>query len=309
MVPGLESIQGCRYRFRAPWFDDPIMNERIMEIRRRAQQPVSHYNDIAGRLVGDRLSIHLTRVFLALGISPTVATISMLLFGIAGSFLIPFGGLYSVAGFACVFSYYLCDCVDGEVARFNGVERLVWGFHDFLFHLYVKSAFFLALGALIVRVSDEPWMFLFGISGLLATLLIKFLADVGVAVTCRQILMRPRDEHQTQLDGLMSEGADESSVSDAPDRKRSHLGTLRAILTNFDLASLLFLIVAVCDLWLAQFELMGMNWNLTTLLAVAYGVVLPLDFADRMQTAIRRDEFGQKSRELLRCADEFRLDA
>lgn len=286
------------------------MSERIMEIRRLAQEPVRQYNDIAGRLVGDHVSIHVTRVFLALGLSPTVATIGMLVLGVIGALLIPFGGLWTVAGFACVFAYYICDCVDGEVARFRGIEKLEWGFHDFLFHLYVKVAFYLALGALLVNVTGEPWMFLFGVSALLATLLIKFLDAVAVAVACRQILLRPRDEHKAQLDNLMDaepQETGEQSGEESAQPSWSKLGTVRAILTNFDLASLVFLSAALLDLWLPQFEVFGMTWSLAALGAVGYGILMPLDFADRMQTAVRRDEFGDKARVLLRRADEFRV--
>src|SRR5437867_3665559 len=117
--------------------------ESIPELRRKVQEPVRQYNDVAGLLVGDRVSIHVTRLFLALGLSPTVATISMLVFGLAGSALVLRGGWIATAGFACMFVYYVLDCVDGEVARYRQGEKLIWGFYDFLFHLAVKTAFFL----------------------------------------------------------------------------------------------------------------------------------------------------------------------
>ena len=121
------------------------MVEPIEELRKKVQEPVRRYNDIAGVLIGDRVSIHVTRAFIALGLSPTVATIAFLVCGLAGSVLAACGRWWSVAGFVLVFLYYVFDCVDGEVARYHHREKLVWGFHDFMFHLYVKSAFFVAL--------------------------------------------------------------------------------------------------------------------------------------------------------------------
>ena len=281
-----------------------------MEIRARAQEPVRQYNDIAGRLVGDHLSIHVTRAFIAFGIGPTVATIGMLVLGIAGALLIPFEGIFTVLGFVCIFAYYISDCVDGEVARFHGIEKIEWGFHDFLFHLYVKCSFFLALGAFLVRVTGEPWTFLFGISGLIATLMTKFLNDVATAVTCRQILLRPRSEHQVQLQGLMGSCSPEleQETQGAVRPEWSRLGLVRAVLTNFDLASLVYLGVATLDLWLPTWEWLGMTWSLTALVAIGYGILLPIDFMDRLQTAIRRDEFSSKARGLLKAAAEFRMD-
>ena len=290
------------------------MTEPLSEIRRRAQVPVQQYNDIAGVLVGDHVSIHVTRLFIAVGISPTVATISMLVLGLAGALLIPFGGLWSIAGFTLVFGYYICDCVDGEVARYHKVEKLIWGFHDFLFHLYVKSAFFLALGALAVHVTGKPWFFVFGISGLLGTLLIKFLDALAVSVAARQIVLRPPGERAIQLKQLM-EGVDKSrfEVSEAsPDAGKPGFGrplaVFRAIVTNFDLGSLIFLTAAILDLFVPRFELLGITWNLKVVLVAFYGVVMPIDFIDRMYTAIRRDEFSEQARELIVRADGFRVD-
>src|SRR4051794_11071006 len=86
--------------------------DSLSELRKKVQAPVRKYNDIAGLMVGDRVSIHVTRCFVALGISPTVATLSMLAFGLAGSLMLLRGGAFSVAGFGCLFVYYILDCVD-----------------------------------------------------------------------------------------------------------------------------------------------------------------------------------------------------
>src|SRR5262245_12106046 len=150
----------------------------LAELRKRVQEPVRRYNDVAGVLVGDHVSIHVTRFFLACGISPTVATLSMLVFGVGGSLLALQGGSLAVVGFACVFLYYVFDCVDGEVARFHRGEKLVWGFYDFLFHLAVKGSFFVCLGIYAARVTGKPAFFFFGLAALLAVLFQKFLLDL-----------------------------------------------------------------------------------------------------------------------------------
>ena len=65
--------------------------------------------------------------------------------------------------------------------------------------------------------------------------------------------------------------------------------------------------MALLDLALPTFELFGVTCSLTLLLIVFYGLVMPIDFIDRMQTAIKRDEFSEQSRELLRRAHSFRV--
>lgn len=290
------------------------MVEPIPELRKKVQEPVAKYNDIAGFLVGDRISIHVTRVFIQLGLSPTVGTIAFLLFGLAGSVLLAFGGWLAVTGFASIFLYYVFDCVDGEVARYHQRERLVWGFHDFMFHLYVKSAFFVALGVYSVRVTGRPWVFLFALSGLLSTLFLKFLYDVAIILNARYVLMRGPAERERFVRQLTDE-APLSELEFDGDLPGDHspfvfggpLSVARSALTNFDLAVIVFFAAAILDLWIPPLEIGGVACDLKIGLVAFYGVVLPLEFLDHLQTYIRADRFQAESRRILRRAHHFRI--
>lgn len=289
--------------------------ESIAELRRRVQAPVRKYNDVAGVLVGDRVSIHVTRLFVSLGLSPTIATLGMLVTGVAGSALVPLGGGFAVAGFALVFLYYILDCVDGEVARYHKREKLVFGFHDFMFHLYVKSAFFVCLGIHLVRTSGESWTFFFALAALLAVLFQKFLHDLPLILTARYILLRKHHErahfvaqvaHGSGAPELEHDGA--LPDDHVPVRFSGPLAFVRAALTNFDLAVLLFLGAAALDLFVEPFQLAVFRANCVATLTVFYGVVLPIDFLDHLQTHIRTNRFVHESRRLLRGAHHFDLD-
>lgn len=290
------------------------MVEPIQELRKKVQEPVRKYNDIAGFLIGDRVSIHVTRAFIRLGLSPTVATIAFLLFGLSGSILAAFGGWWSVAGFACVFLYYVFDCVDGEVARYHHREKLVWGFHDFMFHLYVKSAFFLALGLYAVRLTGHHWVFLLSIAALLATLFQKFLYDVAIILNARYVLMRGAAERQRFVDQLTyGTTRDELDLEgDLPGEHTpfaygSFLSVVRSMITNFDLSVIAFLGAALLDLSIGPFQIYGVMCDAKVALLAFYGVILPLEFLDHMQTYIRADRFGSDSRRILRRAHQFRI--
>ncbi|MEM7516122.1 MAG: hypothetical protein AAF368_04250 [Planctomycetota bacterium] len=283
-----------------------MMTPTLDEIRARSQAPVAKYNDVAGRLVGDRLSIHFTRLFLQRGWSPTCATLGMLFFGLVGSAFLPFGGVSSVVGFALVFLYYVCDCIDGEVARFRKIEDLSWGFHDFLFHLYVKSAFFLALGVWAARSTGEGWMFVVGVVALLGALFTKFLEATAILVTARQVLLKPEEQSEGMLSRL---GAWQPAAEpEGPGSRETGLGLLRAVLTNFDLSILLFLTVAVIDLFAAPTWVGGLALDGKTLLLCFYAVLLPLDYLDRKWTLLRSDGFRDRSRRLLAGAERFRAE-
>jgi hypothetical protein len=288
--------------------------EPIAELRKKVQEPVRKYNDVAGLLIGDRVSIHLTRLFVYLDLSPTVATLAMLLFGIEGSVLVYFGGVWAAIGFLCVFAYYILDCVDGEVARYHNREKLIWGFHDFMFHLWVKSAFFICLGLYAVHFTGHSWMFLFAMSALLASLFQKFLQDLTLILTCRHILLRSPEERERFVKQLTAgaTSAELDSEGDLPGENvpysfRGVLPFLRAALTNFDLAVLLFFVAAMLDLLLPPFLLFGVDANFKIALMLFYGVVFPLDYFDHLQTHIRNDRFLVDSRRLLRRAHHFRL--
>lgn len=289
------------------------MVESIHELRKKVQEPVRAYNDVAGLLVGDRASIHVTRAFLVLGISPDVATIGMLVCGLAGSALVAFGEGWAVVGFALCFVYYVLDCVDGEVARYRQAEKLGWGFHDFMFHLYVKAAFFTALGVHAARETGKWWAFAFALAALLATIFGKALYDAALVLTARYVLLRTSSERQRFTREVM-DGCDPDELERDGDLPGEHrpftfgrgAGLARAVLTNFDLSILWFLAAAVVDLFRVPMLVGGVTFDLKCALLAFYGVVLPLDFLDRLSTYRRTDGFRRDARRLLRRAHHYR---
>jgi hypothetical protein len=290
------------------------MVESIAELRRRVQEPVRRYNDIAGLLLGDRLSIHVTRAFLVLGLSPTVGTISMLVFGVGGSVLAAFGGWWAVAGFACVFLYYIFDCVDGEVARYHKGEKLVWGFHDFLFHLWVKSAFFVGVGIHAYRVTDRVWVLGFAAAALLATLWTKFLFDVSMVLATRYIVGRApaeRERFVRQIAGDALTSLEAPIVDQAADPRSyvfsSPVAFLRSALVNFDLSTVFFLAASIASALSGPVDLAGLRVDWIVLLLAWYGFALTVDFFDRWWTCVRTGGFTTQARETLRRAHHFRL--
>jgi hypothetical protein len=289
------------------------MVESLHELRKKVQEPVRAYNDVAGVLVGDRVSIHVTRAFIALGLSPNWGTIGMLVAGLAGSALVLGGGGWSVAGFTLLFAYYVLDCVDGEVARYRQVEKLLWGFHDFLFHLYVKSAFFTCLGIYAARETGRWWAFAFALAALLATIFGKALYDAALVLTARYVLMRTSSERARFTREILgaSDPAELDRDGALPGEERPFTfgrapGLARAVMTNFDLSILWFLAAAVIDLFRVPMVMGGVAFDLKCALLAFYGIVLPLDFADRLYTYLRTDGFYRDARALIRRAHHFR---
>jgi hypothetical protein len=294
--------------------DHRAMVESIAELRKRIQVPVRAYNDVAGRFVGDHVSLPITRAFLKLNWSPTVATIGMLVFGLIGSILLLFGDGASAVGFALVFLYYVMDCVDGEVARYRDAQKLEWGFYEFFFHLIVKSAFFVCLGLAAVETTGQPLFFAFGASALLATLFQKFLRDAALTSVCRAVLLKgPREGAWAarQLAPPLHEPVQEPCLDSSGEAPHPSFGgklaTLRAALLNFDLSLLYFFGASIADLLLPPWDWRGTPLNLKVALLVFYGVFLPLNFADYFRCYVRQGRFRIEGADLLRRAHHYRV--
>ncbi len=288
--------------------------ESITEIRKKVQEPVRQYNDIAGLLVGDRLSIHITRFFIARGWSPTVATLGMLVAGLTGASLLPFGDVAAVAGFVLLVLYYVFDCVDGEVARYHEIEDVFWSFHDYLFHLYVKSAFFISMGIAGYLTTGKIWMFAVAAVGLVSTFLTKTLRDLSYLLANRLVLLResgPTDRAYCQLTSEITEealaAARGSRPSKSPKSYGSWLGKGRSVVTNFDLMSIVFLMSAIADLFLDPFVVAGMPFDVKILLFTIVTFVLAVDFLDRLVHHIRTGQFRREAAEMLVRAHHFRV--
>jgi hypothetical protein len=277
----------------------PPRNVTVADLRKKVQAPVRQYNDVAGYLVGDHLSIHVTRQFVRRGWSPTIATVALLVLGVGGSILMPFGERAAVFGMALVFLSYVADCVDGEVARFYLKEKLIW-------------TFFVCLGILAYRELDSVWMLVPAFSALLATLFKKFLWDLPLVVASRQVVLKgsgDREKFSPQLVPDLDPGPVEVDLAPQEALGLRSLGSWRSIvrgaLTNFDLSVLLFLIAAVADLFVSEGFLGGAPFKIGLL--VYYGVALPLDYFDRLITSIRRGQLSREAAGLLKRAHHFRL--
>jgi hypothetical protein len=297
-----------------------MMVESIRELRRKVQEPVMRYNDIAGILFGNRVSIHITRLFVAAGLGPTVASMLMLASGLVGSVLLVFGDRAAVVGFALMIVYYVFDCVDGEVARYHRGEKIIWSFHDYMFHLYVKSAFYLCLGIGLYRSTGHVWLLAFAWIALLASLFRKAMGDLAGVLPVRLILARQGDEVTGRLERQVLEGLDPGGkeTAEEPEGREGRdeariasyggpLGILREVATNFDLFMFAFLGAAVADLFVAPFELLGGPWNLKATLLVFVALTLVFDFLDRLWHTIRAGRFLEEARSFLVAAHRYRI--
>ncbi len=264
----------------------PARVESIAELRRLVQSPVEHRNDLTGKLYGSRISIFITRFFLARGWHPNVASALMLVNGLVGSAMLMFGGVWTVVGFFLLETYYLFDCVDGELARYHGLSHLKAAYYDYMAHVAVKSAMFLALGYGLSREIGAMWPFFVALAPTLAILFSKIASDVHYQIFCSKFLVDRDEPAIRRLDearpAVESAGSSASPASEPAPARPSRLGVVRELVLNFDFYLVLFFVAALVDLLLPMPAAWPAWTSATMFLFLGYAVVLPLNCIDHV---------------------------
>ena len=314
------------------------MGVSFRKIRETCQLPVRSGNDVAGLLFGDFASLPITKLFVDLRLTPNIATLGMLVCGLSGAALQmagpPHGQSWAFAGAALLLLYYVLDCVDGEVARFQGVEDMRWGYYDYLFHMLVKPLCFLGVGVGCWRQSGEPWWLVAGGVAAIAVLWLKIFLEIPGILFMHGVLSGApggsRAFHRflrSVSPGLAREGSNgappaagaathEPAASASPHgagdgtfRLRFDAVTLRALFTNFDVGLLLLVVATLIDLRAGPWQVGGVMLEARSIWLLFYAAVLPLDFLDHVRTYLRRGHFASETQRLLVLAHHYRMQA
>ena len=280
------------------------------QLRETCQKPVRGGNDVAGLVFGDHASLLITKLFVDFGISPNYASVGFFLCGIAGAAL-QFGvGWWAFVGALLLVLYYVLDCVDGEVARWQGVVNVHWGYFDYLFHMLIKPLAFLGVGMGCHLQGNDAWPLLAAFTAAVATLWRKILIEIPGILFLKDVLRKPGSaSERLPVDASAGEATAAPSALSGP--RGFSLGldlmTLRAILTNFDIGLLLLAVATGLDaFWATPVRAAGLELEFRELWLGFYGLVLPLDFLDYLVTYLRRRHFSTEMTRLLGLAHHFR---
>ncbi|MGQ0554009.1 MAG: CDP-alcohol phosphatidyltransferase family protein [Planctomycetota bacterium] len=305
------------------------MGVSFRQLRETCQAPVRHGNDVAGLLFGDWASLPLTKLFVDLRLSPNIATISFLLCGLIGSAAQLGSARWAAAGAVLLVLYYVFDCVDGEVARWQGVEDMRWGYFDYIFHMLVKPCVFLAVAMGCFFELHEPWLLIAGAVAAVAVLWLKLFLEIPGILFMKGVLsgapggsrafrrfldsLQPSGGPALGPAGGAGHGGPASSSGEAARaesstmRLRADLVTLRALLTNFDVGLVLLVVATLVDLAGVQVPpLLGFPLNARAVWLLFYAVNLPLNFLDYLLTYVRRGHFARETQRLLLLAHHYR---
>ena len=227
---------------------DPRENRPPMAQLKAVAQPPEHiarYNaeHWAGALYIRHLSIYATRALLPTGITPNGVTWLMILVGLAGAAVVPFGGV--VGPLLCAVAMQLqilLDCSDGEVARWRQRFSPAGIYLDRIGHYVTEAAIPIALGLRgdgyrLAHPLDVGGWTVLGLLVAVVVLLNKAFTDLVVvarAKTGRPMLPDVAEATRSKVSGLA-----------AARRAFGYLPVFRAFVAVE--ASLLVLLAAIVD--------------------------------------------------------------
>lgn len=280
------------------------MGVSFRELRRVCQAPVRGTNDVAGLLFGDFASLPFTKFFVDRNLSPDYASVGFFLCGLVGAALALASGWWAVVAAVLLVMYYVLDCVDGEVARFQKVVDVKWGYYDYLFHMLIKPLTFGGVGLGVFLSTGNPWAIAAAMTAGVSTLWLKMFMSVPDLLFIREMQSQGRKGEPYR--GRFAGSLEKPAVG--PDRFTVKLDTvlLRALGTNFDIGLLLLLGASVLDVTVAAPVVPGLGAiSFRGLWLVYYGTILPLDFLDYLVTYVRRGHFSSEMTRLVALAHHF----
>lgn len=116
------------------------------------------------RLIGRRISIYFTWLFLNIGLTPNQATLISFILGIFGLFFMSMGNsLYFFLGFVFFHLYIIVDSSDGEMARFLNKKSDMGAFYDKMLHYVMKIGIIIVISAQLYYRDQSPYYIVFGL--------------------------------------------------------------------------------------------------------------------------------------------------
>ena len=272
----------------------------IAELRRICQDPVRQYNDLTGVLYGWRFSIYITRALLARGYSASVGSVAMVVAGLLGSTLCLFGGVGLPIGLFLLTLAYVLDCVDGEMARYQGIDSYRWAAVDYLHHMFTKGLSFAFLGVGLYVEYGVPWTMAAGGLCSVFWLLLMGVRDLPTALFAKKIVLsgdRRKDNpaYQRMLRYMEELPDDALCTDDGVERWGKDFKfepwVIRTAITSFDMIIPAMMFAAIADLFVAPFALFGVGGlSLVSLLVFAYAVILPLHTVDLIRDSMSKSK-------------------
>lgn len=256
------------------------MTESIDELRRiclEGKYGGSHRQPWASKHINRRISVHFTRLFLALGVSANQATALSLVAAIAaGGFLTRATPTHWFAGLFLLHLSVILDAVDGEIARYRKTASPSGAYLDWLTRTCFTPPYVLACMSFGIYHELHS----------IAVLAVGFLAVIGISI---MVVHQPLVEAISYRQGLVPPPASGAGVRQAPPRAVLRLyaaGRLLLFTEGLELVPQ-FLVATVVDCFVAPFTLFSFDLNARFLYLLLLGLAMAASGVVRARMVVR----------------------
>lgn len=134
------------------------------------------------------ISIYFTKLFLRTPVTPNQITLLSLVIGLSGALLLCLNDFfYSILGVVFLHSFFILDCIDGEVARYKKKVSLGGKYFERMCHQIINPTLFICLGFRFLNELNHAYL-------LPITILATFCVFLNnIAVLYGQVLSSSRD--------------------------------------------------------------------------------------------------------------------
>ena len=230
------------------------------------------------------LSLYVTYLALRLGLTANQVTVLQTIAGLAGALCLAFPTTpMTIAGIALLQFGFVLDNVDGEVARFRKQVSVTGKFLDTVGHELVIPSMYFALGvATYFRLGHFESV----VAGFLWGLFSLRLDISTMYHEAAQLIETKLDQSYDYYASIKF--SEEKNLY----RRKNEESAVRMLYALFAYPATMNIITVVCiaDFLFGSFSIMGRETNLTYLMLLAYGFLLPV----RRTLTIRRLAVGRE---------------
>jgi phosphatidylglycerophosphate synthase len=233
-----------------------------------------------------RLYVYLTWLFIRFRVSANQVSLSVGILGIISGVAFIWG--HFLIGVLLLQIWYLLDAVDGEVARYHGVDDLTGDYTDKLMHYVIEGGIFYAIGCGLAKAYDSSWIRYLGLWVAFTFTLLKLIYDLRY----KCFVMRA----QTSLQEMTFRKKEITEGSHCENFWRQKILKTYSLYPN--VMNIITGVVLVDSFW-KGFQWQGRSWSLLVILLHSYAIFYLIACVKSVYTIIQKKTIDREYQETL----------
>ncbi|UCH72354.1 MAG: CDP-alcohol phosphatidyltransferase family protein [Thermoplasmatales archaeon] len=236
--------------------------------------------------VARRISIYFTWLFLQLGLSANQVSFFVFILGVFSGIAFIWGNFLLAA--LILQCWYLTDAVDGEIARYHGVDDLTGAYTDKLMHYLIEGWIFYSIGMGLAGKLEIYWICYVGLWVTFFFTFLKLIYDLKYNCFVTQAQFSKKAEN------FLIKKVEEKDLPDNCLRER--------VLKTYSLYPNVMNIITVAvllDYFWRGFQWMGLTWSLLLMLLFSYMLFYPVACLKGLYLIISERKIDKEYEEIL----------